>query len=92
MVGVTFIVKKIDNPAATQGNIDGLLQFTGYDIKVLAYNDAGDGAYSNPITVTTAEGGEYIRGKSAPLHMPCEYIRGKSASLHMPCDPFGCNS
>ena len=59
MSGIQFIVKKIDNAAATQGNIDGLVQFTSYEIKVLAYNDAGDGKYSNPVTVTTAEGGEY---------------------------------
>lgn len=54
----TFIIKKIDNSAATQGNIDGLVQWTAYEIKVLAYNDAGDGKYSNPITSTTAEGGK----------------------------------
>ncbi|XP_020611355.1 protein sidekick-2-like isoform X2 [Orbicella faveolata] len=54
----TFIIKKIENPAATQGNIDGLVQWTAYEIKVLAYNDAGDGTYSNPITVTTSEGGK----------------------------------
>ena len=52
----TFIIRKIANSAATQGNIDGLVQFTAYEIKVLAYNDAGDGTYSNPITVTTSEG------------------------------------
>ena len=57
--GIQFIVKKIDNATATQGNIDGLVQFTSYEIKVLAYNDAGDGKYSNPVTVTTAEGGEH---------------------------------
>ena len=59
VAGISFIIRKIENPAATQGNIDGLVQFTGYEIKVLAYNDAGDGKYSNPITVTTAEGGKY---------------------------------
>lgn len=56
--GISFIIRKIDNPAATQGSIDGLVQFTGYEIKVLAYNDAGDGKYSGPIVVTTSEGGE----------------------------------
>lgn len=54
----SFIIRKIANSAATQGNIDGLVQWTMYEIKVLAYNDAGDGKYSNPITVTTAEGSE----------------------------------
>ena len=54
----TFIIRKIENPAATQGNIDGLVQWTAYEIKVLAYNDAGDGTYSNLITVTTSEGGK----------------------------------
>lgn len=57
----TFIIKKIANSAATQGNIDGLVQWTAYEIKVQAYNDAGDGTFSNPITVTTAEGGEWWR-------------------------------
>ncbi|XP_078347645.1 protein sidekick-2-like isoform X2 [Oculina patagonica] len=51
-----FFIKKIANSAATQGNIDGLVQWTGYEIKVQAYNDAGDGKFSDPITVTTAEG------------------------------------
>ena len=54
----TFIIRKIENSAATQGNIDGLVQWTSYEIKVLAYNDAGDGTYSSPITVTTSEGGK----------------------------------
>ena len=53
-----FIIKKIANSAATQSNIDGLVQFTEYKIKVLAYNDAGDGKYNVPIPVITAEGGE----------------------------------
>ena len=54
----TVIIRKIENAAATQGNIDGLVQWTAYEIKVLAYNDAGDGTYSNLITVTTSEGGK----------------------------------
>lgn len=57
----TFIIRKIENAAATQGNIDSLVQWTAYEIKVLAYNDAGDGTYSNPITVTTSEGGKSWR-------------------------------
>ena len=28
---------------------------------MLAYNNAGNGKYSNPITVTTAEGGESVQ-------------------------------
>nr|XP_058964313.1 protein sidekick-2-like isoform X2 [Pocillopora verrucosa] len=52
----TFIIRKIAISSATQGSIDGLLQWTAYEIKVRAYNDAGDGVYSQPITVTTAEG------------------------------------
>ena len=58
VAGIQFIIRKIENPAATQGNIDGLVQFTSYEVKVLAYNDAGDGVYSQPTPVTTAEGGE----------------------------------
>ena len=58
VAGIQFIIKKIENPAATQGNIDGLVQFTSYEVKVLAYNDAGDGVYSQTTPVTTAEGGE----------------------------------
>ena len=60
VVGSSFTVKKIDSPAATQGNIDGLVQWTRYEIKVLAYNDAGDGQFSQPITVTTGEGGKHV--------------------------------
>lgn len=52
----SFIIRKIAISSATQGSIDGLLQWTTYEIKVRAYNDAGDGVYSQPITVTTAEG------------------------------------
>ena len=58
VAGIQFIIRKIENPAATQGNIDGLVQFTTYEVKVLAYNDAGDGVYSQTTPVTTAEGGE----------------------------------
>lgn len=65
VAGIQFIIRKIDNPAATQGNIDGLVQFTSYEVKVLAYNDAGDGVYSQTTPVTTAEGGESHK----PLHM-----------------------
>lgn len=56
VAGINFTIKKIENPAAVEGNIDGLVQYTIYEIKVLAYNDAGNGKYSAPITVTTAEG------------------------------------
>ena len=60
MAGISFTIRKIENPAALQGNIDGLDTFRGYDIKVLAYNDAGIGKYSDLITITTSEGGEYM--------------------------------
>ena len=55
----SFIIRKIAISSATQGSIDGLLQWTAYEIKVRAYNDAGDGVYSQPITVTTAEGRKF---------------------------------
>ena len=55
----SFIIRKIEISSATQGSIDGLLQWTAYEIKVRAYNDAGDGVYSQPITVTTAEGRKF---------------------------------
>ena len=71
----TFIIRKIENPAATQGNIDGLVQWTAYQIKVLAYNDAGEGTYSNPITVTTSEG-----GKSWRQNFHCQTKRWKGFS------------
>lgn len=61
VASINFTIKKIESPTASQGNIDGLLQFTIYEIKVLAYNDAGNGKYSAPITVTTAEGGESVQ-------------------------------
>ena len=59
MSGIQFITKRIENSAATQGNIDGLVQNTAYEIKVQAYNDAGGGTNSSSITVNTAEGGKF---------------------------------
>lgn len=61
LVGVVvsiFIIRKIENIVVIQGNIDSFVQWIVYEIKVLVYNDVGDGMYSNLIIVIILEGGK----------------------------------